>query len=135
MFMLLLFTPLRRRADPTLFLPSSRNLHSWGLQLPSHPLRLKRYFRPRGEEVFDWVISSDLFPLNDPDLLTLFHRSFGSRSSPDISFAPSSLAFSCSWKVLQDLCSDHLLILLTVPLSPVFHPNECPPSFSFPKAR
>ena len=56
-------------------------------------------------------------------------------SSPDISFAPSTLAFSCSWEVLQDLGSDHLPILLSIPLSPVFRPNECPPSFNFQKAR
>ena len=31
--------------------------------------------------------------------------------------------------------SDHLLILLTIPLSPVFCPNERPPSFNFQKAR
>ena len=58
--------------------------------------------------------------------------------SPDISFAPSSLALSCScrtWEVLQDLGSDHLPILLSVPLSPVFRPNERPPSFNFQKAR
>ena len=46
----------------------------------------------RGEEVFDWVISSDLLPLNDPDTPTLLNRSSGSHSSPDISFDPSSLA-------------------------------------------
>ena len=103
--------------------------------MPSPPLGLKRYFRPCGEEVFDWVISSDLLPLNDPDTPTLLHRSSGSRSSPDISFAPTTLAFSCSWEVLQDLGSDHLLILLSVPLSPVFRPNERPPSFNFQKAR
>ena len=34
----------------------------------------------------------------------------------------------------QDLVSDHLPILLFVPLSPVFRPNERPPSFSFQKA-
>ena len=107
-----------------------KSLHSRGLQLPSPPLGLKRYFRPRGEEVFDWVISSDLLPLNDPDTPTLLHR-----SSPDIFFAPSTLAFSCSWEVLQDLGSDHLPILLSVPLSPVFRPNERPPSFNFQKAR
>ena len=38
-----------------------------------------------GEEVFDWVISSDHLPFNDPP--TLLHR-----SSRDISFAFSSLA-------------------------------------------
>ena len=36
--------------------------------------------------------------------------------------------------MLQDLGSDHLLILLSVPLSPVFCPNERPPSFNFQKA-
>ena len=112
-----------------------KSLHSGGLQLPSPALELKRYFRPPREEVFDWVISSDLLPLNDPDTPTLLHRSSGSRSSPDISFAPSTLAFFCSWEVLQDLGSDHLPILLSIPLSPIFHPNERPPSFNFQKAR
>ena len=82
---------------------------------------------PRGEEVFDWVISSDLLPLNDPDTPTILHHSSGSPSSPDISFAPSSLALSCCWEVLQDLGSDHLPILLSVPLSPAYHPNKRPP--------
>ena len=31
--------------------------------------------------------------------------------------------------------SDHLPILLSIPLSPVFRPNERPPSFNFQKAR
>ena len=62
---------------------------------------------PCGEEVFDWVISSDLLPLNDPGTLTLLHRSSGSCSSPDNPFAFSSFALFCSWEVLQDLGSDH----------------------------
>ena len=37
--------------------------------------------------------------------------------------------------MLQDLGSDHLPILLSVPLSPVFRSNERPPSFNFQKAR
>ena len=37
--------------------------------------------------------------------------------------------------MLQDLGSDHLPILLSVPLSPVFRPNECLPSLTFQKAR
>ena len=89
---------------------------------------------PRREEVFDWVISSDLLSFDDPDTPTLLHHSSGSCSSPDISFAPSSLALSCSWEVLQDLGSDHLPIL-SIPLSPVFCPNERPPFFNFQKAR
>ena len=112
-----------------------KSLHSGGLQLPSPALGLKRYFRPPRGEAFDWVISSDLLPLNDPGTPNLLHRSSGSRSSPDISFAPSSFALSCSWEVLQNLGSDHLPILLSIPLSPVFRPNERPPSFNFQKAR
>ena len=84
----------------------------------------------RREEVFDWVISFDLLPPNDPDTSTLIHPSSGSRSFP-----PSSLALSCSWKMLQDLGSDHLPVLLSIPLSPAFGPNERPPSFNFQKAR
>ena len=89
----------------------------------------------RREEVFDWVISSDLFPLNDPDTSRLLHCSSGSRSFSDISFAPSSLALSCSWEVLQDLGSDFLPILLSIHLSPIFRLNERPLSFNFRKAR
>ena len=102
--------------------------------MSSSLLGLKRYFRPP-REVFNWVISSDLLPLNDPGTSTLLHRSTGSRTSPYISFAPSSLALSCYWEVLQNLGSDHLPILLSVALSPAYLPNERPPSFNFQKAR
>ena len=117
-------------------LPSSRNLFILGDFNCPHPLWDSRGTSdPRGNEVFDWVISSDLLPFNDPDTPTLLHRSSGSRSSPDISFVPSTLAFSCCWKMLQDLGSEHLPILLSIPLCPVFRPNERPPSFNFQKAR
>ena len=118
-------------------LPSSRNLFILGDFNCHHPLWDSRGTSdPCREEVFDWVISSDLLlPLNDPDTPTPLHRSSSSCSSPDISFAPSTLALSCSWEVLQDLGSDHLPILLSVPLSLVFRPNERPPSFNFQKAR
>ena len=36
--------------------------------------------------------------------------------------------------MLQDLGSDHLPILLSIPLSPVFRPSERLPSFNFQKA-
>ena len=117
-------------------LPSSRNLFILMDFNCHHPFWDSRGTSDhRGEEVFDWVVSSDLLPLNDPDTPTLLHHSSGSRSSPDISFVPSTLAFSCSWEVLQDLGSDHLPILLSIRLSPVFRPNERPPSFNFQKAR
>ena len=99
-----------------------------GLQLPSPPLGLEKYSRPCREEVFDWVIFSYLLPLNHPDTTTLLHHSSHSRSSPDISFASSSLALFCSWEVLQDLGFNYLPILLSVPL------NKRPPSFNFQKA-
>ena len=74
-------------------LPSSRNLFILGDFNCHHPLWNSRGTSDtRGEEVFDWVISSDLLPLNDPDTHALLHRSSGSRSSPDIYFAPSFLA-------------------------------------------
>ena len=134
-----LFVPSRRLTEPTpflpLFFPPPKISLFWGNSIEITPLGLKRYFRPRGKEVFDWVISSDLLPLNDPDTPTLLHRSSGIRSSPDIFFAPSSLALSCSWEVLQDLGSDHLTILLSVLFSPVYRPNERPPSLNFQKAR
>ena len=84
---------------------------------------------------FDRFTSSDLLPLNDSDIPTLLHRSSGRRSYPDISFALFSLALSCFSEVLQNLCSNHLPILLTVPLSPVFRPNKRLPSFNFRKVR
>ena len=37
--------------------------------------------------------------------------------------------------MLQDLGSDHLPILLSIPPSPVFHSNERPPSYNFQKIR
>ena len=75
-------------------LPSSRNLFILGDFNCHHPLWDSRGTSDLyGEEVFDWLISSELLPLNDPDTPTLLHRSSGSRSSPDISFALSTLAF------------------------------------------
>ena len=124
----LLFALPRRLAKLIPFPPifsSSRNLFILGDFNFYHTLWDSRgTFDPWGEELFDWVISSDLLPLNDPGTPTLLHRSYGSGSSPDSSFAPPSLAFSCSCEVLQDLGSEHLPILLSAPLSPVFPPTS-----------
>ena len=117
-------------------LPSSTNLFLlWDFNC-HHLLRNSRGTSvPRREKVFDWFNYSDLLPLNHPDIPTILHRSSGSRSSPDIFFAPSFLALSFTWEVLQDLGSDHLPILLSVSLSPVFRPNKRPPFFNFQKPR
>ena len=115
---------------------SSRNLFILGNVNCHHPLwDSNGSSDPRGEEVFNWVISSNLLPLNNHDITTLPRRFSGSRYSPDIFFAHSSLALSCSWEVLQDLSFDHLPVLLTVPFSLLFRPNERHPSFNFQKAR
>ena len=115
----------------TSILPSIGNLFILGNFNCHHPLwDSKGTSNSRGKEVFDWVIFSDLLLLNNSDIPTLLHRSSGSVSSPDTFFALCSLALSCSWKVIQDLGSDHLPILLTVPLSPVFFPNEHLPSLN-----
>ena len=59
------------------------------------------------------------------DLLTFS----GSSSFPDIFFAPYLFTFFCTREVFQDLYSDYLAILLTVPLSLFFRPDKQP----FPK--
>ena len=65
----------------------------------------------------------------------LLHHSTGSRSSPDISLAPASLAPHCEWRTLPGLGSDHLPIEIVLPLCPVRHPNTCPLKFNYKKAR
>ena len=49
------------------FFPPPEISSFWGTSIAITSQGFKRYFRPRGEEVFDWVIFSDLLPLNDPD--------------------------------------------------------------------
>ena len=69
MFTLPPFTLLRRMAQPTpflspFFLPSSRDLFILGDFNCHHPLwNLMGTSDLRGEEVFDWVISSDLLSM------------------------------------------------------------------------
>ena len=117
-------------------LHSSKNLFILGnVKCHYHLWDSKDSSDPQGEEVFNWVISSGLLPFNNPDIRTLSRGFSGSRYSPDIFFAPSSLTLFCSWEVLQDLGFDYLPILLTVPFSLLFRPNERLPSFNFQKAR
>ena len=76
-----------------------------------------------GNDLFRWITSSDLEILNDPTSPTLLHHSTGSRSSPDISLAPASLAPHCEWRTLPGHGSDHLAIEIVLPLSPVHNPK------------
>ena len=68
--------------------------------------------------------------------MTLTHPPFSIAPLAVASLLTSPLlALSCSWEVLQDLGSDHLPILQSIPISPVFSPDERLPSFNFQKAR
>ena len=133
-----LFAPPQRMAEPILslppFFPPPEISSFWGTSIAITPSGTQEVLPTPAERKYSTGSSLLTSSLNDPDTPTLLHRSSGSRSSPDISFASSTLAFSCSWEVLQDLDSDHLPILLSIPLSPVYHPNKRPPSFNFQKA-
>ena len=89
-------SPTDGRTDsfsPTI-LPSFRNLFILGDFNCYHPLLDSRVTTdPCGEEVFDWAISSDLLPLNDPNTPTLLHCSTGSRSSLTFPLLPLLLPF------------------------------------------
>ena len=109
------------------FILGDFNAHhpTWDRLIPPNPL---------GNDLFRWITSSDLEILNDPASPTLLHHSTGSRSSPDISLAPASLAPHCEWRTLPGLGSDHLPIEIVLPLSPVRYPNTRPPKFNYKKA-
>ena len=88
-----------------------------------------------GKELFDWLLSSDLLPLNNPEHHTLLHRATGNRSSPDLSLVPARIASKCTWQTLPDLGSDHLPIYITISISPLINSIHHPPSFNYNKAR
>ena len=113
------FSPSILSSPRNLFILGDFNCHHrlWDSRVTSDP---------RGEEVFDWVISSPS--------MTLTHPLFFIAPLLTNPFAPSSLVLSCSWEVLQDLGSDHLPILLSIPLSGL-SPQQAPPSFNFQNTR
>ena len=130
MFTLLLFA-LRRMAEPTPFVlsffPSPEISSFWRASIAITPSGTQKVLPTLVGRKYS--LGSSPLTSHHPGIPTLLHCSSGSRSSPDIFFAPSSLVLYCSWEVFQDLGSDHLPILLSVSLSPVF------PSFNFQKAR
>ena len=79
-------------------LPSCRGLFILGDFGCQRPLwNSEGTFNPRGEEVFDWVVSSDLLPLGDPDT-----------PAPSASLHWQSLL---SWRLLCSLLSGPFLLL------------------------
>ena len=107
--------------SPDTFILGDFNAHhpTWDRLIPPNP---------PGNDLFRWITSSGLEILNDPASPTLIHHSTGSRSSPDISLAPASLAPHCEWCTLPGIGSDHLHIEIVLPLSPVRHSNTRPPT-------
>ena len=108
-----LFAPPQRMAEPIPSLPPPEISSFWDTSIAITPFGTQEVLpTPARRKYLTGSSPLTSSPSNDPDTPTLLHR-----SSPDISFAPSSLALSCSWEVLQNLGSDHLPILLSIPLS------------------
>jgi len=63
-----------------------------------------------GNSLFNWILSSQLDVLNDPDIYMLLHHSSSPCSSPDVSLAPSHLAPTCEWCTLPGQGSNYLPI-------------------------
>ena len=122
------FSPHILPSSPSTFILGDFNCHhpSWD------PSGLEDHL---GRELYDWMLSSELLPLNDSQTPTLLHRPTGSRTSPDLSIVPASISSRCTWGVLPDLGSDHLPIHICVPIAPVINSISRPPSFNYGKAR
>ena len=139
MYAPLLFAPPQRMAKPIPslppFFPPPEISSFWGTSIAITPSGTQEVLpTPAGRK---YSTGSSL-PTSSSPSTTLAHPLFSVAplavapllTSP---FLPSTLAYSCSWEVLQNLGSDHLPIFLSVPLSPVYRPNE--PCFNFQKAR
>ena len=113
-----LFAFFCRMAEPTpylfpFFLPPEISLF-WGTSISITPSGIQEVLPTPVRRKYS-TGSSLLISLSMT--LTCLPFCIGSRSSPDICFAPSCLALFCSWEVLQDLGSDHLPIVPSVSLS------------------
>ena len=108
------FSPFLLPSSSTTYVFDNFNSHhsSWDSHSPENQ---------SGKDLFDWLLSSDLLPLNNPEHHTLLHRATGNRSSPDLSLVPARIASKCTWQTLPDLGSDHLPISITIPTSPIIN--------------
>ena len=122
------FSPFLLPSSPTTYIFGHFNSHhsSWDSHSPEDH---------SGKDLFDWLLSSDLLPLNNPEHHTLLHRATGNRSSPDLSLVPARIASKCTWQTLPDLGSDHLPISITIPTSLIINSFHRSPSFNYNKAR
>ena len=120
------FSPFLLPSSPTTYIFGDFNSHhsSWDSHSPEDH---------SGKDLFDWLLSSDLLPLNNPEHHTLLHRATGNRSSPDLSLVPARIASKCTWQTLPDLGSDHLPISITIPTSPIINSFHRPPHLTIIK--
>ena len=120
------FSPFLLPSSPTTYIFNDFNSHhsSWDSHSPEDQ---------SGKDLFDWLLSSDLLPLNNPEHHTLLHRATGNRSSPDLSLVPARIASKCTWQTLPDLGSVHLPISITIPTSPLINSFHRPPHLSIIK--
>ena len=83
------FSPFLLLSPSTIYIFGDFNCHhsSWD----SHSLQDQL-----DKNLFDWFLSSDLLPLNNPNYPTLLYHPTGNRSSPDSSLVPASMAFKCT---------------------------------------
>ena len=125
-----------RSSFPVSILPDDGRTFIFGDFNAHHPSWDASFSGPdsSGAALFSWLSESSLSSLNDPLSSTFLHPSSGSRSSPDLSLAPSSLSPRCSWSLCPDLGSDHLPISVSVSLQRPSPRNTRPPSFNFSKA-
>ena len=121
------FSPFLLPSSPTTYIFGDFNSHhsSWDSHLPEDQ---------SGKELFDWLLSSDLLPLNNPKHHTLLHRATENRSFPDLSLVPSRIASKCTWQTLPDLGSDYLPVSITIPTFPLINSIHRPPLFNYNKA-
>ena len=122
------FSPFLLPSSPTTYIFGDFNSHHsyWDSYLPEDQ---------SGKDLFNWLLFSDILPLNNPEHHTLLHCATGNRSSPDLSVVPARIASKCTWQTLPDLGSDHLPISITIPTSSLINSFHRPPSFNHDKAR
>ena len=83
------FSPFLLPSSPTTYIFVDFNSHhsSWDSHSPEDQ---------SGKDLFDWLLSSDLLPINNREHHTLLHRATANRSSPDLSLIPAQIASKCT---------------------------------------
>ena len=66
-----------------------------------------------GDNIVDYTINNSMFCCNS-GAPTRINRGTGGQSSPDVTFASSSLANKVTWTTMEDLGSDHMPIIIEV---------------------